>query len=364
MFCRGLYLSLAMVTLVGATPALRSPQQNLSAVATLDLAQGFKIDRARVARDLGELTREPHIFGSKRQRELAVWLQKALRRDGLKAELEEFTAEVPAAVEPSSIGVGLLTEQHKGQNLIATLNAPASKAPSCVIALGSHYDTKRLSHGNYVGANDSGSSTVLLLQIMAYLQHAKSSSRLPCGFVAWFFDGEEALLPNWFDGQYLHPARIVDHTYGSRHAAGRLESCGAQAKEKLCLERTPLWRPGKGPGPQLVGLILLDMVGTPNLKLSRDLTSTPSLLQLAINAARQLGRPDLFDSAPGQIEDDHTAFLARGVPAINLIDFSHLQHWHQPSDTAATLSADSLEEAGRLALLMAAQVASQMASSN
>jgi len=361
LWIRGRVLILGLITLTGAPPSNGAPDDAHEVQTALALAQGFKIDPARMARDLAEMTKEPHVFGSKRQRALALWLQKSLRSDGLKAELEEFSAAVPVADGSSAVGVARLTENYQGQNILATLQAQRQPPPSCVIALASHYDTKRTSLGSYVGANDSGSSTVLLLQLMAYVQRHKPKTRSSCSLVAWFFDGEEALLPNWTDGEYLHPAHIVDHTYGSRHAAGRLEFCGDKSGSKLCMPRSPLWPHGDGtraksPGPHLAALILLDMVGAPRLKLSRDLSSTPSLLQLAVTGGSQLGYPNLFDTLAGQIDDDHTAFLARGVPSLNIIDFAHLEHWHKPTDITSTLAPASLELAGQLALLTASQI--------
>lgn len=360
LWIRGHAFILGLITLTGALPSGGAPSEAHEDQAALALAQGFKIDPTRMARDLTEMTKEPHVFGSRRQRALALWLQKSLRSDGLKAELQEFSAVVPAAVGATSVGVSRLTEEYQGQNILASMQAPRKTLPSCVIALASHYDTKRTSLGSYVGANDSGSSTVLLLQLMAYMQRHKPKTRSSCSLIAWFFDGEEALLPSWADGEYLHPAHIVDHTYGSRHAADRLEFCGDKARSKLCMPRAPLWPLGdgtsaQGPGPHLAALILLDMVGTPQLKLSRDLSSTPGLLQLAVIGGRQLGYPQLFETFAGQIDDDHTAFLARGVPSLNIIDFTHLEHWHKPSDVTSTLAPGSLEIAGQLAILTAAQ---------
>ena len=354
----GRYLFFPIIALACATkvppPQAPDPKESVA----INVARAFKVDRPRATRDLTELTRVPHVFGTDRQKELAQWLTKSLQADGLKAEVEEFTAEVPASITNAGIGVSQLTEKVTGRNVVATLkpaNQDSGRAPACVIALASHFDSKKISNGDYVGANDSGSSTALLLQIMAYLQRSQESTKLPCSFVALFFDGEEAVLPNWFDGQYQHPARIIDHTYGSRYSASRLDRCSSKSQTQLCMPLDPLWGTTKGTGPQLEGLVLLDMVGTPDLKLTRESESTPALMQDALRGATLLGQPSLFDSVPNKVEDDHTAFLERGVNALDIIDFTHLQHWHQPSDTAATVSLDSLELAGRVAIFAAAK---------
>lgn len=57
-----------------------------------------------------------------------------------------------------------------------------------IILLGSHYDTKRMD--NFVGADDAGSSTAVLLELARLLCARKNASTI------WlaFFDGEEALI--------------------------------------------------------------------------------------------------------------------------------------------------------------------------
>ena len=44
--------------------------------------------------------------------------------------------------------------------------------------------------------------------------------------------------------------------------------------------------------------------------------------------------------------DDHSAFLAQGYPAIDIIDFDY-PYWHTTADTLDKLSAPALESVGR-----------------
>jgi len=44
--------------------------------------------------------------------------------------------------------------------------------------------------------------------------------------------------------------------------------------------------------------------------------------------------------------DDHTPFLRRGIPAIDIIDFDYA-YWHTVNDAADKVSPDSLERVGR-----------------
>ena len=50
------------------------------------------------------------------------------------------------------------------------------------------------------------------------------------------------------------------------------------------------------------------------------------------------------------IADDHIPFKEKGIPAIDLIDFHNLQHWHKPSDKLSAISLNSIEEASKLAM--------------
>ena len=103
---------------------------------------------------------------------------------------------------------------------------------------------------------------------------------------------------------------------------------------------------------QVRALILLDMIGSPEILLSRDTHSSPALLEKALVLANALGDrgPAFGRSMP--VEDDHIPFLKQGIPAINLIDMHNLATWHRPGDDAGTVSLQSMEKAGRLALAL------------
>src|SRR6266849_437632 len=88
-----------------------------------------------------------------------------------------------------------------------------------VILLGTHYDT--LLMDNFVGADDGGSSTAVMLELARLLcpQHGK--------YAVWiaFFDGEEA-MKSW---------SATDSRYGSRQMAARLSSSGELPRIKAFL---------------------------------------------------------------------------------------------------------------------------------
>ncbi len=91
------------------------------------------------------------------------------------------------------------------------------KIPSAnpnIILYASHYDTKRIA--NFVGADDGGSSTGVLLELARLLCARKNAEPI------WlaFFDGEEAFNLNWAD---------PDNTYGSREMAAQPGAFGRPA---------------------------------------------------------------------------------------------------------------------------------------
>ncbi len=52
---------------------------------------------------------------------------------------------------------------------------------------------------------------------------------------------------------------------------------------------------------------------------------------------------------PGEVLDDHTPFLRKGVPAIDLIDFD-FPCWHQTCDDITAVSKESLDLSGETVL--------------
>ena len=89
---------------------------------------------------------------------------------------------------------------------------------------------------------------------------------------------------------------------------------------------------------------------------------TPWLTALAFDAARAEGAREKFQLHPYNVGDDHEEFFARGVPAIDLIDFQFgsapgkNDYWHTAQDTLDKLSAESLGIVGRTAARMADEI--------
>ncbi|MGH9576348.1 MAG: M28 family peptidase, partial [Terriglobales bacterium] len=137
--------------------------------------------------------------GSRGHRRLEAYLRAHLKNDHL--EEDAFTASTPAGDLPM-------------RNFIARF--PGTK--DGVIVIASHYETN-LPLKNFVGANDSGSSTGLLLELAHHLRGKKRD-----GYSVWlvWFDGEEAIR-EWSP---------TDSLYGSRHLAARWQKDGTLRKIK------------------------------------------------------------------------------------------------------------------------------------
>ncbi len=190
------------------------------------------------------------------------------------------------------------------------------------IILGSHYDTKMIpSVPDFAGANDSGSSTALVLEIMRVLN--KSPWTGPTIRFA-FFDGEEA----------IHSYTDNDGLHGSKKMAKDLKESGEYLNCKA--------------------MILLDMIGDADLTITLSPDDSNSLIQHVLRIAEQQNRRDYFSFfLHGVIIDDHVPFKLIGIPALNIIDFKYgpnNSYWHTSLDTIDKLSPDSLEIVGNIVL--------------
>jgi Zn-dependent M28 family amino/carboxypeptidase len=182
-----------------------------------------------------------------------------------------------------------------------------------VIVLATHYETNYpLRKIGYVGANDGGSTTGLLLAIADQLRGKPLD-----GYSVWlvFFDGEEA-IEHW---------SASDSTYGSRHLAAKWGRDGTLG--------------------QIKAFILADMIGDKDLDIQRETRSTDWLVALVRKAAHKFGYDRYFFQSESQVEDDHLPFVERGVPSIDVIDLDYgpnNSYHHTAQDTMDKISARSL----------------------
>jgi len=245
----------------------------------------------------------PRPIGSRGHARLEAYLRLHTKQTAASVVEDAFTAQTPAG--PFAM-----------RNFIAQY--PGTR--DGVIVMASHYDTV-LPIKNFVGANDGGSSTGLLLELGNQLH---SQGKLP-GYSVWlvFLDGEEA-VKEWTD---------TDSVYGSRHLAAQWSADGTTKKIRAFL--------------------LADMIGDADLDILRDENSTPWLEDLVLQAASNLGVQSHFFANTTAIGDDHVPFAKAGVPVADLIDFTYGYNnvfWHTPEDTLDKLSPRSLEITGNVLL--------------
>jgi glutaminyl-peptide cyclotransferase len=186
----------------------------------------------------------------------------------------------------------------------------------------SHYDTKLFDTIRFVGANDGGSSTGLLLELARVLGHHANVAR---NVELVFFDGEEA-YENFSE---------TDGLYGSRFFAKQLQREG---------------------GKKIRGGILFDMVGDRSLGITLPADSPAAMARDVFAAAETLKLRKYFSYLDRDMIDDHTPLNAIGIPTIDIIDFDY-PWWHTADDTMDKISAESLQIVGSVALYYLAEFA-------
>lgn len=208
------------------------------------------------------------------------------------------------------------------KNIVVKL--PGAKPNSGIILYTTHYDTIRIP--NFVGADDGGSGTGVMLELARLFCARKNSLNV---WIA-FFDGEEA-QGNWKDGASVQwHDDLSNNTYGSRELAAQMALSGDLKRTKA--------------------MILADMIGPPNVKVTRDTGSTKWLVDFIWETAAQLGYQSTFVNQEYTVGgDDHFSFIRRGVAGCDLIDFSvQTTYWHTPQDTLDKIDPKSLGIVGQV----------------
>src|SRR6266436_9695064 len=242
--------------------AASAPPQTADEAPPPEKTGGFDGKRA-FAHVVKQVSFGPRPSGSQALVHLQDYLQSELKSYGCNVETDSFGADTPVGRLPM-------------KNFLVKI--PGEKPG--VILLGTHYDT--LLKDNFVGADDGGSSTAVMLELARLLcpQHGK--------YAVWiaFFDGEEA-MKQWSD---------TDSRYGSRQMAARLANSGDIKKIREFL--------------------LADIVGGRKARFLRESSSTSALVDLIWNTAAKLGYSALFLNESSAAQDDHDSFLKRDVPSV------------------------------------------------
>src|SRR3984957_11223332 len=200
-----------------AAPALQPAAQRSEPAPPADQTGGFDGAKAfdHVAKIVSFGPRPPASEGI---HQVQAYLIAQLNSYGCQVDLDDFNASTPS-----------------GNVAMKNIVAKANGTGPGIILLMTHYDSLG-SVKDFVGAEDSGSSTGLMLEMARLLCPKKQPNAV---WIA-FLDGEEAFV-NWNQDD--------DHTYGSRELAARLAVSGELKRVKA--------------------VILADMVGQKNLEIHR-----------------------------------------------------------------------------------------------
>jgi hypothetical protein len=185
------------------------------------------------------------------------------------------------------------------------------------VLIGAHYDTRIYADNDpylslrsqpVLGANDGGSGVAVLLELARVLP-AEHSKRV----CLVFFDAEDngrILDWDWVVGSRAYVEQLVDY-------------------------------------PEAV--VIVDMVGDMDQYFPLEQTSDPALAAEIWGIAAQLGI-ESFAQEPGKsILDDHTPFIQKEIPAVDIIDIDY-PYWHTVEDTADKVSPQSLKNVGDVLL--------------
>jgi glutaminyl-peptide cyclotransferase len=243
----------------------------------------------------------PRPAGSKAIEKSRDYIEDHLRRFGCKVTRQAFSDDTPRG-------------KIQFVNLIAQF-PDQGNASSPVFLLCSHYDTKMFDTIRFVGANDGGSSTGVLLELARVIgQHPNFARKIELVF----FDGEEA----------YEQFSQKDGLYGSRYFARQLKAASAR---------------------QFRGGLLFDMVGDRSLGITLPSDSPAEMARDIFAAAEALKLRNYFTYLGQELIDDHVPLNAIGIPTLDIIDFD-FPWWHTADDTMDKISAQSLQTVGAVAL--------------
>src|SRR6185436_13608166 len=203
-----------------ALPVLVASQL-LPAAGASPRAGAARFDSSRAFEHIRQLVAiGPRPAGSPGNEQARVYIAAQLKALGLSPTLQQFSADTPL-----------------GTTKMANVLVKIPGADAGRILITGHFDTKLFRQFRFVGANDGGSSAAMLLELARVLKARKNAYTIDLVF----FDGEEAVLPEWGG---------TDHTYGSRHYVDTAKRDGSIASIKA--------------------MILFDMIGDRNLTIRKE----------------------------------------------------------------------------------------------
>ncbi|MCE9544419.1 MAG: M28 family peptidase [Planctomycetia bacterium] len=301
-------------------PAASKPPGSPKVLLTASPRRGNNpIDGARSYEYLKQLCAlGPRASGSRGMAAQQKLLADHFEKLGAKIHWQKFTIRDPRSGQPVEIA-NLLVEWH-----------PERKDR---ILLMTHYDTRpfpdrdpnprKAVSGTFIGANDGGSGTAVLMELAHYMPDLKG----PYGVDFLFLDAEELVYEEKRDRYFI----------GSEYFA------------RDYVANPPAYRYKWG--------VLLDMVGDRQLQLYQEKNSawwddTRPLVEEIWGTAHRLGVREFIPQRRYEVSDDHQMLhnIAR-IPTCDIIDFDYPvgpggRFWHTEADTPDKCSADSLAKVG------------------
>lgn len=249
----------------------------------------------------------PRNAGTLRGRLAANWIVDMVSRCGVDADIDTFEDKTPYG--------------KKTFHNVEVLFKAKDKSKPWIVFM-SHFDTAPTVKGYFEGANDSASTTALMISFVASLRRAGGAH-------------ENNILFVWTDGEECFKSYgPLDGFHGSRHLV-----------KKFIAEKR-----------KVTAAVCLDMLGDKNLNIMMPYNSTKYLIDATLQAAKNVNLEKFVKlERRFDIRDDHTAFLEAGYPSIDLIDFEFgsmpglNDYWHTQKDSIDKISAESLYVSGRIA---------------
>ncbi len=264
----------------------------------------FNQDHAyKLLKDICELG--PRNHGSETKLKAEKWIQDKLREAGAEVMVHEFTYTGKNGAGPESF-----------RNIVGRFRPTDQRR----VLIGTHYDTRswadrdprrELRSTPIVGANDGASGVAVMIEMArAWKEHPP-----PVGVDLFFFDGED----------FGKEGEFQDYLVGS----------------KAWVREHPEYKPEWG--------VVLDMVGDSSLRILKEKSSAAracKAVRRVWEAAERVGSPAFIDGFTGNLYDDQSAFIARGIPVALIIDYDY-PWYHTMEDLPDKCSADSLGQVGR-----------------
>lgn len=285
--------SVAVIATAAATnTATAAASPTAPTISTNTTALTLVFDGQRAYEDVKyQVSLGPRTPASKAHGAAVQWMQSELEKNGWMVETQQF----------NRLG-------HAGTNVIAKRG---TGKPWTI--LGAHFDARMQANNDpdpamqsqpVPAANDGASGVAVLMELSRVLPKEMEGEI----WLAFFDLEDQGSLPGW------------DWILGSRALAESLTG-------------------------QPDAVVIVDMIGDADLNIYQEKNSNKGLTEEIWATAEKLGYQQFIPQERWAMMDDHTPFLEKGIPAVDLIDFDY-PFWHTTQDTAEKVSAQSLQAVG------------------